>query len=210
MAGRGVVGRAQGKRSGRAPPVASGPVNVLWRTLFVMLRAKLRRRRRGTRPLTDVYRIRLRVLPTDIDLLRHLNNGRYLSLFDLGRWDMLEQAGLTDVFRARGWYPVVSSETITFRRSLDLWQRFDLETRWIGRDDRALYMEHRAVVDGEVFARAIVRARLLGPGGPVPHDDLFAAVHVPEGLPEVDEWIHTWADAAALPSTRRPAPSIWD
>ena len=185
-------------------------MNVLWRTIIVTLRAKARVRRAGHRRLTDVYRIRLRVLPTDIDVLRHLNNGRYLSLFDLGRWDMLEQAGLTEVFRERRWYPVVSSETITFRKSLNLWQRFDLETRWIGRDDRALYMEHRAVVGGEVYARAIIRARLLGPGGPVPHDDLFAAVALPEGLPDVSAWIHEWADASSLPSTRRPAPSTWD
>ncbi|WOF23505.1 acyl-CoA thioesterase [Microbacterium betulae] len=190
--------------------LASVLVNVLWRTLLVTLRAKLRVRGGGHRPLTEVHRIRLRVLPTDIDMLRHLNNGRYLSLFDLGRWDMLERTGLTGVLRARRWYPVVSSETITFRKSLGLWQRFDLETRWIGRDDRALYMEHRAVVGGEVYARAIIRARLLGPGGPVAHDDLFAAVEVPEGLPEVAAWIHDWADASALPSTRRPAPSVWD
>ncbi|MGW9113414.1 acyl-CoA thioesterase [Microbacterium sp. NPDC055683] len=185
-------------------------MNVLWRTLLVIRRAKRRARRVGVRPLDDVYRIRLRVLPTDIDLLRHLNNGRYLSLFDLGRWDMLERSGLTGLFRSRGWYPVVSSETITFRRSLELWQRFELETRWIGRDDRALYMEHRAVVDGEIYAQAIIRARLLGKAGPVPHDELFAAVDVPGGLPEVAPWIHEWAEAAALPSTRRPAPSTWD
>jgi acyl-CoA thioesterase FadM len=184
-------------------------VNVFWRTLLVMLRARLRARG-GLRPLTDVHRIRVRVLPTDIDVLRHLNNGRYLSLFDLGRWDMLERTGLTRIFRGRRWYAVVSNETITFRRSLKLWQRFDLETRWIGHDDRALYMEHRAVVDGEIHARAIVRARILGPDGPVSHDDLFRAVDVPDGLPEVDDWLHAWAEASALPSARRSAPSVWD
>jgi acyl-CoA thioesterase FadM len=186
-------------------------VNVLWRTLIVILRGRLRARRAGRRPLADVFRIRLRVLPTDIDMLRHLNNGRYLSLFDLGRWDMLERTGLTMLLRRRGWYPVVSSATVTFRKSLELWQAFTLETRWIGQDDRALYMEHRAVVDGDVYARAIIRARILRRGGgTVPHEELFAAVRVPGGLPEVSEWIHEWAEASALPSTRRPAPSRWE
>ena len=36
--------------------------------------------------LPDSARTDVRILATDIDLLRHLNNGRYLSLFDLGRW----------------------------------------------------------------------------------------------------------------------------
>ena len=43
------------------------------------------RRGQGLAP-TAVGRIRLTTLPTDIDILRHMNNGRYLSLFDLGRW----------------------------------------------------------------------------------------------------------------------------
>jgi acyl-CoA thioesterase FadM len=155
--------------------------------------------------------LRLRVLPTDIDVLRHLNNGRYLSLFDLGRWDLLTRSGLVAAMTKKGWYAVVAAETITFRRSLELWQRFDLETRLIGHDDRAVYLEHRALVGEEIYARAIIRARILRrTGGTVPHDELFAAVGRPEGLPDIEPWVHEWAAGSALPSTRRPAPSVWE
>ncbi|WP_221586364.1 thioesterase family protein [Microbacterium sp. G2-8] len=185
-------------------------MNVLWRTLFVMARAMLRRRREGTLPLDAVTRVRLTTLPTDIDLLRHMNNGRYLSLFDLGRWDMTTRTGLADTFRRNGWYAVVSNETITFRKSLELWQRFDIETRWIGHDDRALYLEHRAVVGDEIYARAVIRARIVRrSGGSVSHEEFFAALDLPDELPEVDAWLHDWAEASRLPSTRRPAPSDW-
>ena len=126
----------------------------MWRTLIVMLTARRRLRRRGRLAPTGISRIRLTTLLTDIDLLLHMNNGRYLSLFDLGRWDLLVRTGLWDVMKTRGWYAVVSSETVTFRKSLNLWQRFDVESRMIGHDDKAVYLEHRAVVDGEVYARA--------------------------------------------------------
>ncbi len=186
-------------------------MNLLWRTLLVLARARRLLRRRGAVPPTTVGRIRVTVLPTDIDILRHMNNGRYLSVFDLGRWDLLVRTGLLDTMRENGWYPVVSSETVTFRKSLELWQRFDIETRFLGHDDRALYLEHRAVVRGEIYARAIIRARMLKrSGGTLGHDELFAAVGYPDGLPDVDAWVHDWAAASALPSTRRPAPSIWD
>lgn len=155
--------------------------------------------------------MRIRVLPTDIDLLRHMNNGRYLSLFDLGRWDLLTRAGLVAAMTKQGWYAVVAAETITFRRSLELGQRFDLETRMIGHDDRAVYLEHRALVRGEIYARAIIRARILRrSGGTVPHDELFAAVGRPEGLPDIESWVHDWAAGSALPSTKRAAPSVWE
>lgn len=186
-------------------------MNVIWRTLLVTFGARLRvRLGRGLAP-TAVSRIRLTTLPTDIDVLRHMNNGRYLSLFDLGRWDLLVRTGLVDAMRRNGWYAVVSSETVTFRKSLELWQRFVVESRLLGHDDKALYLEHRAVVDGEVYARAIIRARMLKRrGGTLSHEELFAAVGRPDDLPDVEPWVHDWAAASALPSTRAAAPSVWE
>lgn len=185
-------------------------VNVIWRTLLVILGARRRVRQGKTLEPAAVGTIRLTTLPTDIDILRHMNNGRYLSLFDLGRWDLLIRTGLFDAMKERGWYAVVSSETITFRKSLQLWQKFEVQSRFIGHDDKAVFMEHRAVVDGEIYARAIVRARMLRrTGGTVSNEELFAAVGRPDGVPEIDEWVHEWAAASALPPVRKSAPSVW-
>lgn len=185
-------------------------MNVIWRTLLVMLQARLRVRRLGHLAPTAIGRIRLRTLPTDVDILMHMNNGRYLSLFDLGRWDLLVRTGVWDAMKGHGWYAVVSAETVTFRKSLDLWQPFEIESRMLGHDERALYLEHRAVVDGEVYARAIIRARMMKrSGGTLSHEELFAALDRPEGLPDVEDWVHDWADASRLPSTRSAAPSTW-
>ena len=59
-------------------------MNVIWRTLLVILAARRRVRRGQTLAPNEVGRVRLTTLPTDLDILRHMNNGRYLSLFDLG------------------------------------------------------------------------------------------------------------------------------
>lgn len=186
-------------------------MNVIWRTLLVILAARRRARRGKTLDPTAVGTIRLTTLPSDIDILRHMNNGRYLSLFDLGRWDLLIRTGLFDAMKDRGWYAVVSSETITFRKSLQLWQRFEVQSRFIGHDEKALFMEHRAVVKGQVYARAIVRARMLRrTGGTVSNEELFAAVGKPDGVREIDAWVHDWAAASALPPVRMPAPSEWN
>lgn len=188
----------------------SNIVNVIWRTLLVLRRARRRLRREGRLEPTGISRIRVTTLPTDLDVLRHMNNGRYLSLFDLGRWDLLTRTGMADAMRQHGWYGVVSAETVTFRKSLELWQRFDIESRLLGHDDKTIYLEHRAVVDGEIYARAIIRSRMLKrAGGTLSHKELFAAIGRPDGLPEVEPWMQDWADASALPSTRAEAPSIW-
>lgn len=185
-------------------------MNVIWRTLLTIWRARVLLRRHGRIDPLSVGRIRLMTLPTDIDLLFHMNNGRYASLFDLGRFDLLIRTGVWDVLERKGWYAVVASETVTFRKSLNLWQRFTVESRLLGHDDKSVYQMHRAVVDGEVYAEMIVRARFLRrSGGIVSHEELFAAMGKPDNLPEVPEWVHDWAAASALPSTRAHAPSVW-
>ena len=185
-------------------------VNVIWRTLLTIWRAKARVRRDGRIAPTSVGRINVLTMPTDLDLLGHMNNGRYASLFDLGRFDLLIRTGLWDLLQERKWYAVVASETITFRKSLELWQRFTVESRLLGHDAKSSYLVHRAVVDGEIYAEMIVRARFLRrSGGIVPLEELLEALGRPDDLPELAPWVQDWAAASALPSTKKPAPSLW-
>lgn len=191
-------------------PLTSPFVNVIWRTLLTIWRARVLLRRHGRLDPSVVGRIRLRTLPTDLDLLGHMNNGRYASLFDLGRFDLLIRTGVWKLLAQKQWYAVVASETITFRKSLEPWQRFTIESRLLGHDDKSVYLMHRAVVDGEIYAEMIVRSRFLRrTGGIVPLDELFDALHKPDNLPELEPWVLDWAVASALPSTRAAAPSVW-
>ncbi len=186
-------------------------MNVIWRTLVLLWTSRRRYRRNGAIGPLDVSRIRLTTLPTDLDVVGHMNNGRYLSLFDLGRFDLLMRSGLWDLMRERGWYPVVANATISYRKSLHLWQRFTVESRVVAADERAVYLEHRAVVAGEVYARLLVRGRFVRrAGGVLPVAELFAAIgQDPASIPAPEPWMTRWADDVALPPTKAPAPSVW-
>lgn len=184
-------------------------MHMIFRTLLVTLRARRLARRRPL-GLYDVSRIRLRTLPTDLDLLWHMNNGVYLSIFDLGRYDLMIRNGLWGSMTERNWYPVVASQTVTYRRSLKLWQRFTVESRVIGIDEKAGYIEHRIVVGGEIYTRGIMRARFLRrEGGTVDIGDLLEAVGEERPAVELPEWIEPWSRAVALPPSRAEAPSRW-
>lgn len=184
---------------------------MLWRTMLHTVLSRFGRRLAHF----DVARTGFRVLPSDLDILRHMNNGVYLSIFDIGRFDLLQRSGIWQVFTARGWYPVVASETITFRKSLTLWQKFEVESRILGFDEKAVYVEQRAVVVRggvrEVYAQAFIRGRFLRrSGGTVSVAELVDAVGEPPASAQVPEWLLRWGDDARLPSTRIPAPSVWD
>ncbi|WP_150460900.1 thioesterase family protein [Nesterenkonia ebinurensis] len=183
-------------------------MHVIFRTLLILLKA---RRRPRTSPW-EAAEITLRALPTDVDILMHINNGQYFSLFDLGRYDMMARSGLWEGAKKRGWHPVVQAEQITFRKSVNFWTKFQIYTKLIGVDERCFYIEHRVVVDGEIYVRGYVAGRLIGANGPVTIPEILEMAAesghpAPEDL-EVSEDLKAWRRDFALPASRKPAPHL--
>lgn len=180
---------------------------MFFRTLLVWLKSNWGPRNE----VHDVGRLKLRVLPTDLDVNNHVNNGVYFSLMDLGRFDLLHRSGAWATMMKKGYYPVIASETITFRKSLMPWQRYVLESKIVGYDDKAVYLEQRFVVDGEIYALGYIRGRFLKKsGGTVSLAELADMLNVDLGAVTLPVWLAEWADDVALPSTRSEAPSVWE
>jgi acyl-CoA thioesterase FadM len=81
------------------------------------------------RPPEVVGRLALVCWPWDCDINLHMNNSRYLALMDLGRWHHVLVSGVGREMRRRGLAPVAVHVDIDFRKSLQPFQRFTLETR---------------------------------------------------------------------------------
>lgn len=159
----------------------------------------------------DLSITRERVWLSDIDELRHMNNSVYLQLMDHSRFDLLQRSGTWRLLRDAGVYPVVTTQTITYRKSLELGERFTIETRIAGYDEKAVYIEQRFVRAGEVTAVAFVAGRFLRDrGGVVSTAELGEIVGVDVTAKPIPEWMRDWAQATRLPSTKSPAPSLWD
>jgi acyl-CoA thioesterase FadM len=112
-----------------------------------------------------VSRLAFRCLPTDLDTSLHMNNGRYLTLMDLGRLDVMVRSGLWRPLLRHGWTPIASTITIRFRRELRLFQRVDLETRLLAWSGVNVVMEQVFVIasgprTGEIAARALFKGGL--------------------------------------------------
>jgi acyl-CoA thioesterase FadM len=150
-------------------------MNLPLRLLAVLLAARTRAR---LGPL-DVSRIELRCWPDDLDLNGHMNNGRYLSLMDLGRWDLVIRLGLAKLAVKHRWRPIVGTAAIRFRRELRLLQRFTLETRFSAWDEKWVYIEQRFLVGSRVHAEAQLRGLFRGPKGNVRPAELLAALGEP-------------------------------
>jgi acyl-CoA thioesterase FadM len=135
---------------------------------------------------------RLRVWPWDLDFNLHLNNGRYMTLMDLGRADLIARSGLVGLLMRRRWAPVLASSGIRFRRSLAPFQAFDLTTRIVYWDEKWFYIHQEFVRDGDVYARALVKGLFVGPGGNVPIRRLMEAIGIERPTPVRPEVIDDW------------------
>lgn len=116
------------------------------------------------------YRIHL----PDLDFNMHVNNARYLAIMDLGRFDLLLRAGIFWKFTFDGYFPVVGSESIRFRKSLHLFEKFDLITQIECWDDKDLYISHKIYRGDDFVAEGYVKGRFKRRGqGSVSTKELF-------------------------------------
>ena len=162
----------------------------LW---FRMLRVFLSAKRRQDLSLWDTAVTRFRVSLGDLDTVGHMNNGRYLTLLDLGRTDLMLRSGLWQRVKKRGWFPVVAGLSITYWKDLKLGQQFDIHTRVLGIDDRWFYLEQYFMRGETEHVRAVIRGCFVEPGkGRVPADELMTLVGEVPAHFQVPEWVRSW------------------
>jgi YbgC/YbaW family acyl-CoA thioester hydrolase len=147
-------------------------VNLILRMLMVILRAS-RGRRLG---VLDTSVLPMHVWPNDLDVQMHMNNGRYLSLMDLGRIDLMVRAGFHREAQKRGWFPVVGTAAINYKRSLSVFEKFELKTRLLSWDDRWFLIEQQFVRDGKVAATATIKAMMRSKEGLVSPQEALAVI----------------------------------
>ena len=150
-------------------------MHMWWRTLLIFLKRPFL----SKASLNETTKITMRILPTDLDILWHVNNGVYLSLMDFGRWDMVFRNGIFHLTRQQKWYAVVAAESIKFRVALKLFDKFELHTKTLGYDDKYFFIQQKFIRHNKLCAVGVVRMRFLSAQGhPVPTADVVKALNV--------------------------------
>jgi acyl-CoA thioesterase FadM len=142
-------------------------VNLYLRLLLTLLKA-LRAPRIAP---GEVVELRLCVLPNDLDLNGHMNNGRYLTMVDLALATVFIRSGFARLCLARRWRPMGGGSIVYFRKALTVFQRFTLRFSVTAWDEFWSYCRFEFVRDGLVRAAEIYPALGFdGPSPPMPED----------------------------------------
>ncbi len=163
-------------------------MSLLFRLLWVLLTGIFRKR---LKPL-EASVLYLPVLPNDLDIYLHMNNGRYQTLMDLGRMDWILRTGLGKTAEKNEWKPLVASVKMTYRKALTVFQGFELHTRIIFWNDKWFFLEQIFERNGTVVAWGLVKGLFRGPQGNVPSKEVLAALQADLVPPEPPESAAAW------------------
>ncbi|MBS4046674.1 MAG: thioesterase family protein [Alphaproteobacteria bacterium] len=162
----------------------------LWLRLIWMLLTVWRRRQVS---ILGASSLSMRVMPNDLDFNGHVNNGRFLTLADVGRMDFVLRSGAAKAaFRMRA-LPIVGDSLAKFRRDLKLFERYELQTRLLGWDDKWTFMEHRFLRHGRVLGVVVIRGLFKGPQGPITPAAFLAAMDLRPEAPALPDWVLDWS-----------------
>ena len=95
--------------------------------------------------------------PLDIDPWMELNNGRTLTLYDLGRIPHFQQTGTTKPILKAGMYLTVAGVSVRYRGRIRPFTTAQMQTRVLGWDNRFVYVEQSLWQNGECANQMLLR-----------------------------------------------------
>ena len=175
-------------------------MNLYFRLLWIIVRSFFKPRI----DFADKITLTLHILPNDLDINLHLNNGRYLTLLDLGSIDFFLRSGVLKRAIRKGFRPMLGGLIVTYRKGLSLFERCTLTMQLEAWDERWNYFRFEFKnSDGHLSAAGYIKGAFVSKKGLIPNkvaDEIFGyergTCKIP---PAVANWIES--ESAILQET---------
>ena len=166
---------------------------------FIRMAKELLINRKAARlPPTGTHVSHHMCLPWDIDLWAELNNGRTLTIYDLGRIPLAQRTGLIAVLRRQRWGLTVAGVSVRYRRRIRMFDVIEIRSRLVGWDDRFLYIDQSMWrKDGICANQALFRTAVTSSDGIVAPERIAKALGTKPVSPPLPGWIKAWIAADA-------------
>ena len=143
-------------------------------------------------------------LPWDLDIWLELNNGRALSIYDMGRLPMAKRSGLITVLKRCRWGMVVAGSSVRYRKRIRLFDKIKMHSRVLCFDKQFIYLEQTMWVHDICAGHALYRTAVTDTDGIVTTDRILKELGPNINLNEIPNWVSAWITAEKL----RPWPPM--
>ena len=148
-------------------------MSLIFRMIMLLIASKFKPRLPIKYPKNTLT---LRVLPNDLDINLHMNNGRYLTIFDLSRVDMFIRTGLARTMQKEGWMPVIAEHTMKYKRSLKPFQKYRVTMEITGWDEKRFHMIHTFLVGDRIVAEGTSIGCIISKTGTISPEEVIKTV----------------------------------
>ena len=146
------------------------------------------------RGLLDDFVLHFRVIPfIDTDFSRMFTQ-TYALYMGLARWNLLFNSEFRTAALKKGWAPVTTAETMTYKKSIKAFAQVRLVTRIIHWNDKRFYIEHLFYVCDKLHAHTYVEGLIRSPKGPLKTGEAFAILGVTRESPPLPDKLQGWID----------------
>jgi acyl-CoA thioesterase FadM len=137
-------------------------MNLYFRLILVIIKAL----RRGTiTPALLKNSIGVRMMPNDLDINMHVNNGRYLTLCDLTRVDFFVRSGIAALMLKHKWSPIIAEHTMTYLRPIKVFTKIDIHMEITHFDEKYFYCSHHFYKGDKLMAQGTSKALVISKSG---------------------------------------------
>lgn len=147
--------------------------------------------------------LKLRAGVFDVDNYGEVNNGRQLTLMDLGRYDLGARVGLLELIKKKKWGLAVGGSSVRYRRRIPFLKKFELHSRVIGHDGRWFYFLQEMWRGESICSSALIKAGVISKDGLVPASTVMAEFPDVDWDGQLPEWAVAWIEA----ESQRPWPT---
>jgi acyl-CoA thioesterase FadM len=166
-------------------------VNLYFRLLWTLLRAW----RLPKLVIGATLQREFRVMPNDLDINLHMNNGRYLTLIDLMLLEYFVRVGFMKALLKNSWRPMAGGSFITYRRGLEPFQIYTVRYRVDACDDNWNYMRFEFLNKDKVCAAGYMKGAVVGRKGLVSNAQSYAALGVSVPTSALPIAVNSWLSA---------------
>lgn len=162
---------------------------------FRMAKELVVHRNAATLPLNGVHVSQHICWPWDLDFWLELNNGRTLTLYDLGRIPLARRLGLIAALKENGWGLTVAGVSVRYRRRVRAFDRLEMRSRVLGWDQRFFYLEQGMWKGENCTSHALFRTAVTGPDGIIEPVHVAKEMGVSNQSPALPQWVQEWINA---------------
>lgn len=136
-----------------------------------------------------------RCWPQDIDMFVEMNNGRILTILDLGRTALAQRVGLLQALKDKGWGLTMAGCSVRYRKRIRPFAKFKVVSRAVGWDDKFFYLDQTIWIGEDCAVQVLYRSAVTDANGIVRPRQLFDHVGYEGERPDLPAWVQGWIDA---------------